>query len=915
MRKYFPAHIVFFYVLLSLASVFAGSTNSISPASTESPQKQLLTPQEMTCEYLVNPLGIDVARPRFTWRLIADGMERGEKQVGYQILVAGDPSQLAEGKATVWDSGMVKSSQSALVPYEGKALTSGEGCCWKVRVFDKNGIPSVWSPIAYFSMGLLNPEDWKGPWIKHPSTPIQKHIWFRKNFTLSARPVSASIHVASVGYHELYVNGVKVDERVLAPALTRLDKRVHYVTYDIARALRPGENCIALWTGAGWSRYAPFHVSPALRVQLNAKLTDGGIYFLSSDPSWRCEISNSEDIGAYKYRDHGGEQIDARNDRPNWNTVGFDDHSWVQALETSVEAKLSPQMVDPTRILKTVPAQNITGSGPYLVDLGENFSGWVELTMHNQLPGDAVTIQVSDNPTTVEAFGQKSVYLCKGGKSETFCNRFNYAAGRYITISGLKGKPELSDIKGLVVGTDLKRTGSFSCSNDLFNRIYETDLSTFRANTVEGYTSDCPHRERLGYGEENFATAWGCGLPNFDTGAFYTKLLRDWCDMQEPDGWISQTAPQTGKDLGGAMWSSAPLNIGWEFYKTYGDRRPLEQSYATCKSWLEFLNTQTNDCLLQPYRTNYNKGGNFLGDWAAPYKPDDPLKGKEFGNTKEAQFFNNCVYAMNLGTFIKIAKLLGRNDDDALYSQRLQDLRSNIQSRFFNPEQSCYLDSRQVHLAFPMLVGITPPEVRPKVLANFEKESLGNRPYLAMGSSGLPVLLKFLIEDIERNDILFQDLSKKTEPGYGYFLSQGETTWPEYWDDKCPSRIHTCYTGIAAWMIKGLAGIREDPGNLGYQSFVIKPSPVGDLTYAAASVKSLYGMIFSRWEKKNGKFSLNVTIPVNSSALVYVPAKSERLITEGNTLASESKGVSFQRMEEGNAVFRVESGTYHFVSR
>ncbi len=796
-----------------------------------------------------------------------------------------------------------------------KKLTSGQDCYWKVKVLDKDKKSSAWSPIARFSMGLLEPGDWTGPWIKHPAAAKEKHIWFRKTFALREKAASAFVYVATVGYHELYVNGQKIDPRVLAPSLTRLDKRVLYVTYDIAAALKAGENCIAIWTGPGWSRYEFFKTEPALRVQLHGKTIGGDAIALASDTSWRCAVSSSEDLGGCQYRDHGGERIDARKYIPQWNAVDFDDQQWLTAATVAVGATLSAQMVEPSRAIETIDARSLSGDGPYKIDFSKNFSGWISLAMRNQSAGDVVTIQVSDNPDTVQAFGQKSIYVCRGGPSETFQNRFNYAAGRDLTITGLKNKPALADIKGHAIGTDLARVGRFACSNDLFNRIYETDLWTYRANTVEGYTEDCPHRERLGYGEEQFATAWGCGLPNYRVGAFYANVVRDWCDVQQPGGWINHTAPQLNRHYGGTMWSSAPLNISWEFYENYADKRVLAESYPTNKAWLDFLAANMKDGLLQPYNTNYNGGGNFLGDWAEPYTKDDPLKGKEFGNTPEALLFNNCVFAMDLRTFVAIAKVLEKPDDAAAYGKRLENLKAKVQARFFNAEKNRYLDTRQIHLAFPMFAGITPDDARPKVFANFQREILESRPYLDMGSSGLPVLLKFLIEDAERNDILFTHLSKTTEPSYGYFLSRGETAWPEYWDDNCPSRIHTCYTGIAAWFIKGLGGIREDPSRFGYQSFLIKPAVVGDLTFAEAKTRSLYGPISCRWEKRAGSLQVDVAIPVNSTATVYVPAMEINHVTEGNIAVAQAKGVRFLRMEGAYAVFEVQSGVYRFVAK
>ena len=360
----------------------------------------------------------------------------------------------------------------------------------------------------------------------------------------------------------------------------------------------------------------------------------------------------------------------------------------------------------------------------------------------------------------------------------------------------------------------------------------------------------------------------------------------------------------------------APLNITWEFYRTFADKRVLDGSYSTNKAWLDFLAANVKDGLLQPYNTSYNGGGNFLGDWAAPYKKDDPLKGKEFGTTPEALLFNNCVYAMDLRTFIEIARILDKPDEAAAYGKRLEALKAKVQARFFNAERNTYLDTRQIHLAFPMFAGITPDAVRPKVFANFEREILETRPYLDMGSSGLPVLLKFLIEDAGRNDVLCEHLSKTTEPGYGYFLSRGETAWPEYWDDTSPSRIHTCYTGIAAWFIKGLGGIREDPGRYGYQSLLIKPAVVGDLTFAEARTQSLYGTISCRWEKmKQGSIRMDVAIPVNSTATLHVPATEVNNVTEGGVAATRAKGVKFLRMEGNCAVFEVQSGEYRLVAK
>lgn len=703
---------------------------------------QTLFVNELQIEYLTDPLGIDTETPRFSWRLSDKNDTRGQKQTAYQVLVASEKSLLNDDQADIWNSSKVSGNQSALVPYGGKKLISGQQYFWKVRVWDKNIKPSPWSSVAHFSMGLLEQDDWKDSWIMHPDAAAEKHIWYRKNLKLDQELQSAFLHVASLGYHELYVNGEKVGDQILVPTLTRLDKRVHYVTYDIADMLMQGTNTVALWYGPGWSRY------------------DAG------------------------------------------------------------------------------PIENVFGV-------------------------------------------------------------------RYITIEGLKRRPGLSDITGYDISTDLKQTSLFYSSSQLFNQIYQTDLWTYRANTIEGYTADCLHRERLGYGEHAFTNAWGCGLPSYRSGAFLTKYVRDWADGQEENGWINYTAPQINRHFGGPMWSSGGLNVSWEFYQIYGDKQILEFTYDAGKRWIEFLDSQMSDGVLQPFFSNW---GRFLGDWAAP-------NGRSVGgDIPDALFFNNCVYAMNLTTLIEIANILGKSDDAALFGSRLEEIKKRVHEHFFDKEKQVYMNGRQVEQAFPLMIGLVPEHLRPVVFSNFEKEITQTRPYLDAGSSGLPILLKYLIEDVERSDILFTHISGTSYPSYGYFLERGETTWPEHWRVDVESRIHSCYIGISAWFIKKLGGIRPDPEKPGYQDFLIKPQIVVDLTHVETATESLYGLIESNWNREVESSQLYVTIPVNSSATVYMPTKDVESLLESGQPIGQTKGVEIIKTEDNCAVLKVESGKYEFFS-
>ena len=743
------------------------------------------------------------------------------------------------------------------------------------------------------------------PWGKSDGkTSKDNYTWFRKKFRLKDDVARAFVYVASIGYHELYVNGKKADDSVLAPAGSRLDKRVDYITYDITDKLGAGENVLAIWHGPGWARFfRSFRIAPALMVQADILTKKGDRQFIVSDATWKCRESASRTVGG----GYGGEEIDARKQIADWNRVGFDDKNWANAVPTERKVQLSAQIVEPDRVIETIKPVKVAALAEkqWKIDFGKNFTGWIEIRNLRGEPGTRITMHVADDPRSLADFGQINSYIC-GNEPGTFRNRFNYAGGRYVTIQGLSRKPSLADITGYAISSDFKRTGRFRCSNELLNRIYETDLWTFRANTLNGVTMDCPHRERLGYGEVSWATAWGCGLPNYRAGAFYTQVVRNGCDVQHADGWIHHVVPQMRPSpWGGTLWSSAPLTVGWETYRTCGDKRLLANAYPTYEKWMEFLNSKVSDGVLTQY---IKHRGKFLGDWAAPGGR------KEWGDSREALLFNNCVYALDLKIMIDITAALGKQKAVALYSKRLEELRKNIHKTFFNAEKNIYLGGRQMNLAFPLYVGVVPEDVRPAVLANLEKEITKTRPYLDMGSSGLPVLLHYLIEDVERNDILYTHLSKTSLPSFGYFIEKDETTWPEYWEVNVRSKIHTCFTGVASWFIKGIGGIRNAPKQAGYKAFVIKPHLVGDLTFADTATESLYGRIVSNWARKDGKITLQIEVPVNSTATVYVPGRDIRKVTEGGRPAGQSEGIQFIRAEKGYLVFTVKSGAYKFIS-
>ncbi|MDR0541610.1 MAG: family 78 glycoside hydrolase catalytic domain [Dysgonamonadaceae bacterium] len=871
---------------------------------------------DLRCEHLVNPLGIDAETPRFSWKLRDAAFIRGQRQTAYRILVATTPAQLKKGKADVWDSGIVLSEQSRLVDYGGKALKPGNGYYWKVQVYDGNGKPSGWSETARFSMGLLNRSDWKGKWIKHPSALPEKHIWFRKTLVLNEQAATAFAYIASAGYHELYVNGKKAGNSVLAPSVSRLDKRILYVTYDIAPLLKKGDNVIAIWYAAGWSRNNYFEslVNQALLVQAAGTTKKGDAFNICSDETWKCAESYSRYTGRFQFMDMGGEEIDGRKYLPDWNTVSFDDTSWANALsvnplKTGGNLILSAQMTDPSRIIEALSAVQIADTipGVWSVDMGKSFTGFIEARFDGLQQGDTVLIQISNRTETVEEHRQRQYYIARGENGETFANRFNFSGGRYVHFTGLKQKPKLSDIKAYAVSSAGTRTGYFECSEPVFNQMYETDQWTYEMCHTEGVIVDCPNRERLGYGPEGaYLTTWGLGLPCFASGAYYLKNLRDWSDVQAGNGKLNYVAPQISIMWGNALNGTAPMNIAWEHYNAYGDPKALEAAYETGRRWLNFLfQYLDDDGLLTPYDEEH---GHFLGEWLRP----GHLQELEIND--HSLFFNNCVYAMALDHYIHIAEALGRNDETASYRKRLQILQTALHKKYYNPEKHSYLDGDQVRSATALFAGIVPEDLQPDVLKHLENDMTGAHPYFDIGSFSRYQYFHVLLAHPQFAEIIYNILSKTTYPGYGYFLAKGETAWPETWEideDKNSAKIHTGYTGISAWFIKSLAGIEPVAENPGYQTVSIRPRIIEKISFARAGVETPYGLVESGWEKDNGNIRFDIVIPADVKAHVYLPASRVEITESGNPL-SQVKYIKIIKETPDYLLIEVLSGKYRF---
>ncbi|SEQ76995.1 alpha-L-rhamnosidase [Hyunsoonleella jejuensis] len=904
---------------------------------------------DLKCEYKSNPLGIDNTAPRLSWKLLEDVQTRGQKQSAYQILVSSTLENLESNNGDVWDSGKTETNQSVNINYQGKALESAKQYFWKVKIWDRDKIASNWSEPATFSMGLLNQSDWKGDWIMKPDQEKTDHNWYRKNFELKENPSSAFVFVGSFGYHELYVNGEKITDNVLNPVSSYMKKRIPYLTYDISDKLKKGDNVIAVWHAAGWSRWRrireyrniPFVFKAQAEIQTeNEEIT------LSTDETWITKKSHSEYFGDWDVLRFGGETIDDRKREDNWNTSDYDDTNWehavvykhealnakiakgnninfainskkdrkVRALYSPIKTTLSAQIVEPQVKFKEIKAIAIDKNedGTYRVDMGENYTGFFEMDLYNGVEGDSITFKISDQTEVVMNWNQKSKYIYGKSGQGKFQNRFNVAGGRWITAYGLNYEPKLEDIKGYVITNNRKRISKFTSSNEQLNKIYQINLNTYLANTMDGILVDCPHRERRGWGEVTVAAMYGDALPNFESGAYMDQYLQYTRDAQLYDGQIRGVINEEDRPF--LMWkANSPLTV-WETYRMLGDKKVLEDNYESMQKWMQWLYDNSKYKTGGALKAGKQGAREFpgLGDWCTP-------RGNFWtsSNSPEAVHFNNCLYAFMLDNAMHIAEALGKKEDANTYKNRLKVQREATHKLSYHPETGKYVKGYQVDQAFALLAGVTPASEREKVEAVLEDNVLYKFPYYDTGSSGQALYTRYFTESGERMDLIYELLQDKHHPSYGYFLEQGKTVWPERWSAIGNSQIHTCYTGIGGYFIKGFGGIRPNPEQPGMQHMLIKPAVVGDLTFANTEYQSMYGKVVVNWKKEDNGASFHIEIPANTSAKVYLPSNDKHDIYEGEQLAEKSEGVEYVGSEKNEAVgnyiiYNVASGVYDF---
>ncbi len=839
-----------------------------------------LIPGDLLCENLADPLGIGTTAPRLSWK---NGSEiNGARQTAYQIMAASSPVLLDDGTGDLWDTGIVESEESIMIRWHGSTLSSRSLVYWRVRTWDENGTPSEWSSAARFSVGLLEKEDWQAEYIGlstadgNPDFPQ-----LRKNFKVVGLTGKAFLHVNSLGYHEAYINNQKVDDSVLTPAVSQMDKRTFIITYDVSSLLKEGPNTLAIWLGEGW-----FHdglpgvdyPGPLVKAQLEMQNSGQWDTIVSTGTGWKARPSEITRIGTWHSGQYGGEKVDARKAIDEFASPELDDSSWPDAALVTIPERLSvPQKAELNRIRETilpVEVREFKGKNTWLVDFGKNLTGWVEINFSGVKTGQEITMEFADfflEDGSLKIHNQQDIYIAGPKERQSFRNRFNYHGFRYMTIKGLREKPAMDSVKAYLIHTDYKISSSFKSSDQDMNRIHDMILYTLRCLSLGGYLVDCPQIERLGYGGDGNAST-PTAQTMFNLGPLYSTWLDHWADCVRPDGGMPHTAPNPYPAGGGPYWCGFIITASWNTYKNYQDLEVLENNYPVMKKWLGYVDKYSPEGLLTPWpETDYRAW--YLGDWASPDGIDDK-------NPESIGLIANCYIVVCLDTMEKIASVLGKEADAAGYRAEKEKLKILVHQTYYHEDQGIYADGDQTELAFPLIAGIVPEELESEVTDNLRKNiSEKNSGHLATGLVGVPVMTEWAITS-HSADLMYSMLKTPGYPGYLHMLENGATTTWEHWNGE-RSRIHNCFNGIGSWFYQAPGAIRPLYGFPGYKKFLIDPQMPQEMTWAKTEKETPYGRILVSWEKREGIVRIETYVPVGTEAEVVIPVDTSAVSVNG----------------------------------
>ena len=891
-------------------------------------------PEGLTCGYATDPLGIDAVTPLLGWRLppVQDAM-----QSAYRILVAESEDNLRNNTGDEWDSGKVTSSQSQNVRYRGKPLLSGHYYYWKVQVWNRDGRMSGWSQPACWSMGLLSEKEWAGMWISNRYAEVSTEksymptwgncpdymatdtaaVYLRKVIDVASKIERATVFICGLGYYELYINSKKIGDRVMDPVFTDYQQQVCYATYDVTKPLKKGKNSIGVILGNGFynlptkdlfgNEIAPWKTPPKLLANIIIEYKSGEKQVIATDESWKWSTG---EIVFNCIR--AGETIDHTQRQKDWNLASFDDTDWQGVITVPAPAgRLTAQQMPGMKVNESIHPVKITQpvAGTYLVDFGKNITGWVALDItgkkgqtiscdYNEALKNDGTLDTNYSASHTQGRFQREIFILNGDGKETFEPRFTYHGFRYVQLQGLTQPLQLSDITAKSVHTALDTTGFFACSDEHFNRLQAAVQRTV-LNSVHSMPAEEPTREKMGW-TFDAGTLIETYLYNFDAITTYKKMLQDFMDGREPSGNIASIVPTTGWNFFppagqpfdccyDPWWGGASYMIADNLFVHTGDTAILAFAFDVLKGYVDFVASTAKDDLVSWQ----------LGDWL------ELNHGRPDRLTPEIQTSTAGYYWMN-ERLSAYAGLLGKDALSAQYAANAKRICDKFNAAFLDRETGWYAKNSQTAQALPLFLGMVPTEMKEKVEKCLLEAIEWNDGHISAGFIGANPVLEYL----SRNgymDLVFKMVAQPESPGWLHMVKDANSTMGENLNVKGYGSGHHPYGAhIGFWLFKYLGGIlAEKPG---FQEFIIEPAFVREMDYITVKTKSLYGEIVSSWKREGEQINLDLVVPGNTYATLYLPSTVSKL--EISADGNEAKTVVNEGVKGDKMRLQLESGSY-----
>lgn len=888
----------------------------------------------LTCEMRVDPVGIGVKHPRLGWQLVSD--RRNVHQKAYQIWVASTPEKLERGEADIWNPGRVESDRSIQVVYAGQPLKSNHRYYWKVKVWTDQGEVAESQPARWIT-GLFSENDWKSQWIgmdRPAPWDVETKLsrlsarYLRKEFACPKQIRQATVHISGLGLYELYLNGQKVGDQVLAPVPTDYRKSVMYNSFDVTPYLQQGDNAVGVVLGNGRfytmrQNFKPYKIPtfgyPKLRMCLIVEYTDGSRETIGSNNSWKM----TADGPIRTNNEYDGEEYDARKELTGWAETGYNDSAWQPAERVSLpDGVLTAQPCANMKVMEQLKPRSVTplGDSVWILDMGQNIAGWVRIWVKGDA-GDTIRLRFAE---TLQPDGSLFManlrdaqvtdrYILKGApEGEEWAPRFVYHGFRYVEVKGCNVAPQPDNFIGEVVYDDLPTTGSLTTSSGVLNQIIRNAYWGIRDN-YKGMPVDCPQRnERQPWLGDRVVGSLGESYL-FGNASLYGKWMDDIREAQRADGCIPDVAPAYWNYYSDNMtWPSAFL-LGCDMlYRQFGDVQPMERNYEAIKRWLQHMQEE------------YLKEGimtkDKYGDWCVPPESLELIHSRDPKRNTDGKLIATAYYYNALSLMEKFARLTGHEEDIPGFAAEAERTKEAFNRHFFRTDSLFYDNNTVTANILPLAFGMVPREHIDAVSKNVIRTIIEkNKGQISTGVIGSQWLMRTLT-DMGRGDVAYVLATNTKYPGWGYMVAQGATTIWELWNGNTAiswmnSGNHVMLLGdLLIWCFEDLAGIRSDDEQVAFHRMVMKPDfDIQELSRIDASYETPYGRVVSRWNKTLSQLEWHISVPANTTASICLPSADKRAIREGGRDIAKVKEVRYQGKSGNSSCWEIGSGDYVFT--